>query len=107
MRHEVYTVRLLDPHLRWLAQVSPELNAAFEYVLNYIATPHTVRKPGKYLVADIVVAIDQWSAASHNERSFAALLDVLDPVRFRPAADRPDAANDNEFIPTEQQSANG
>ena len=34
MRHEVYTVRLLDPHLRWLAPVSPELNAAFEYVLD-------------------------------------------------------------------------
>lgn len=72
--HETITLLMLAPHLQWLATQSPELAAALTYVLEYVATPARARGPAKYLPAEIVVSLDQWSAAPHNGRGLIGLL---------------------------------
>ncbi|MDP9139958.1 MAG: hypothetical protein M3O62_04105 [Pseudomonadota bacterium] len=74
VRHEIQSVKLLAPHLKWLEGRDPELSVGLEYVLDYIATPAKARGYAKYLVAEIVAAADQWSAAAHNGRDLGSLL---------------------------------
>lgn len=84
-RHELATVELLAPHLKWLDTHDPDLTAGLRYVLGYLATPASARKPADYVVAEVVATLDQWSAAAANRRDLDHLLNGW---RQQPAAVR-------------------
>ncbi len=93
--HEILTVELLAPHLHWLEQRDRELAAALRYVFSYLATPAVARKCAEYFVAELVVTLDQWSAAGHNRRDLAHLLHPVwtsgAPARHRERFDPADS----------------
>ncbi len=98
VRHETHSLTVLAPHLKWLERQDRDIATAFQYVLDYIATPAQARGPSKYLVADIVVAVDQWSAASFNGRDLGSLLSRKE-AQFSQASDMSlPAANDSGAI---------
>jgi len=72
--HEIMTIELLAPHLTWLEQRNLELATALRHLLSYLATPHSARKTPALAAAEVVVMLDQLSAATHNRRSIANLL---------------------------------
>ncbi|HEU0198705.1 MAG TPA: hypothetical protein VFQ88_16015 [Nevskiaceae bacterium] len=74
VRHELLTVEMLAPHLHWLEARNPDLAAGLRYVLGYLATPASARKPSDYVVAEIVATLDQWSAGAFNHRDLDHLL---------------------------------
>lgn len=75
VRHELLSIELLAPHLRWLEQRAPELAMAIRYVLAHLATPAKAREAiPNYVVAEIVDKLDQLSAATHNQRDLGQLL---------------------------------
>ncbi len=73
-RHEIMTIELLAPHLRWLDLRSPELATVLRAVLDHLATPAKARGISRYLVGEIVEKMDQWSAAAYNRRDTCMLL---------------------------------
>jgi hypothetical protein len=73
-RHETLTIELLAPHLRWLEQRDPKLAAGLRSIFDFLATPFSARRIPRYLVAEIVATLDQWSAAAHHRRDLAHLL---------------------------------
>lgn len=77
--HEIQTIELLAPHLRWLEGRSPELATALRVVLAHQATPHRSRKAAPYAVAEIVNMMDQCSAAAYNQRDTTHLLRLAGP----------------------------
>ena len=74
VRHEIHSLMLLAPHLKWLESQNADLAAALQYILAYVATPPKSRGWGRYLVAELVTSLDAWNAAGHNGRDLAALL---------------------------------
>ncbi|WP_299689706.1 hypothetical protein [Hydrocarboniphaga sp.] len=72
--HETHNLLVLAPHLQWLESVDRDLAAALTYILEFVATPARARGQAKYLVAEMVVALDQWSSATHNGRGLGSLL---------------------------------
>ena len=93
IRHEIHSLMLLAPHLKWLECQDVDLGTALQYILAYVATPPESRRWGKHLVAELVTSLDAWNAAGHNGRDVASLL-----ARYKPkAATRPQvvAANDD------------
>lgn len=74
VRHEIQSLLLLAPHLKWLESQDVNLGAALQYVMAYVATPAKSRPWGEYLVAELVASLDTWSAAGHNGRDLASLL---------------------------------
>jgi hypothetical protein len=74
IRHEIQSLLLLAPHLKWLESQDADLGAALQYILAYLATPAKSRPWGEYLVAELVASLDTWSAAGHNGRDMSALL---------------------------------
>ncbi|WP_421793666.1 hypothetical protein [Hydrocarboniphaga effusa] len=75
VRHELATIELLAPHLRWLELQDPRLATGLRAVFDYLATPFSARKIPRYAVAEVVATLDQWSAASHHRRDLAHLLE--------------------------------
>lgn len=75
--HETHNLLVLAKHLDWLERQDARIAAGLRYVLEFIATPAKARKQAGYLVAEIVVMLDQISAASENRRS---LSDLLNPA---------------------------
>lgn len=73
-RHELLTIELLAPHLRWLELRDPALAAGLRHVFGYLATPAQSRRPADYAIAEIVQNLDQLSAASFNRRDLNHLL---------------------------------
>jgi len=73
-RHEIMTIELLAPHLRWLELRSPELATVLRAVLGHLATPAKARGVSQFLVSEIVEKMDQWSAAAYNRRDTCKLL---------------------------------
>jgi hypothetical protein len=78
-RHEIMTIELLAPHLRWLELRSPELATVLRAVLGHLATPAKARGIFRYLVGEIVEKMDQWSAAAYNRPDTCKLLG-LEPL---------------------------
>lgn len=74
VRHGTQNLLVLAGHLEWLGRQSPELAAALQYIFEYLATPSAQREQAKYLVAEIVVSLDQWSASSYMRRDMGGLL---------------------------------
>jgi len=74
VRHEIHSLMLLAPHLKWLDSRDADLGAALQYILAYVAMPAKSRPWGEYLVAELVTKLDSWSAAGHNGRDLASLL---------------------------------
>lgn len=74
IRHEIHSLMLLAPHLKWLESQDADLAAALQYVLAYVATPPKSRPWGEYLVAELVTSLDAWNAAGHNGRDLTSLL---------------------------------
>ncbi|MDZ4078604.1 MULTISPECIES: hypothetical protein [Hydrocarboniphaga] len=74
VRHEMVTIELLAPHLRWLELRDLRLATGLRAVFDHLATPFSARKIPRYVIAEIVATLDQWSAASHNRRDLASLL---------------------------------
>lgn len=79
IRHEIHSLMLLAPHLKWLESQDADLAAALQYVLAYVATPPKSRPWGEYLVAELVTSLDAWNAAGHNGRDLASLLSGYKP----------------------------
>ena len=74
VRHEFATLEMLAPHLAWLEQRNGELAMALRYLFAYLATPAPARKVAEHAAAEVVATLDQWSAAAHNHRDLAHLL---------------------------------
>lgn len=74
VRHEFATLEMLAPHLAWLEQRDGELAMALRYLIAYLATPAAARKVPQHAAAEVVEKLDQWSAAAHNHRDLAHLL---------------------------------
>lgn len=72
--HGMQTSRLLDKHLEWLRPRAPDLAAALNYMLSYIAQPSAVRGRARYIGADIVIYADRISAGLANGRRLSSLL---------------------------------
>lgn len=104
VRHEIHSFKLLAPHLKWLEAQDSDLAGGLEYVLDYIATPAKARGYARYLVAEIVAAADQWSAAAHNGRDLSALLSGAPVSSNRVAGSALIAANDS---PIEDEVSHG
>lgn len=79
VRHEIITIELLAPHLRWLEQQDLKLAMALRYVLDYLAVPASARRVPHYAVAEIVAVMDQWSACSYNQHDLENLLSLGRP----------------------------
>ena len=75
VRHEMHTLLMLAPHLLWLEAQDPDLCLALKYVLSWVATPARARGGCTYLVAEMITALDAWSAAGHNVRDLTGLLE--------------------------------
>ena len=93
--HEFATIELLAPHLRWLEQRDLALATALRHLFSYLAAPGKARTTPNHVVAEIVEKLDQLSAASHNRRDLAHLLQEPrrahsgEPPHRRPAAASP------------------
>lgn len=74
VRHEISTLMILEPFLHELKQKDPDAAAGLLYILDYVATPREARRHAEFLGAEIVVFLDQLSAASARDRSLAAVL---------------------------------
>jgi len=74
VRHEFVSLEMLAPHLAWLEQRNSELAMALRYLFAHLATPAAARKVPEHAAAEVVVTLDQWSAAAHNHRDLAHLL---------------------------------
>jgi len=74
LRHEFVSLEMLAPHLAWLEQRNGELAMALRYLFAHLATPAAARKIPEHAAAEVVVTLDQWSAAAHNHRDLAHLL---------------------------------
>lgn len=74
VRHEFVSLEMLAPHLAWLEQRNAELAMALRYLLAYLATPAAARKVPEHAAVEVVEKLDQWSAAEHNQRDLAHLL---------------------------------
>lgn len=74
VRHEMMTIELLAPHLRWLELRDLRLATGLRAIFDYLATPFSARRIPRYVIAEVVATLDQWSAASHNRRDLASLL---------------------------------
>jgi len=72
--HELLTIELLAPHLAWLDKRSGELAWGLRYILSHLATPQRDRGVSKLAAAEVVVMLDQLSAATHNQRDLNHLL---------------------------------
>lgn len=95
LRHETITVHLLARHLAWLQERNTDLAVGLSYILEYVATPSSARRMSPYLVAEIVVALDQWSAAAHNGRDLPSLLRPAHAASVHTIHARQPAANDS------------
>ncbi len=73
--HEFTTIELLAPHLRWLEQRDLTLAMALRHLFGYLAIPAKARRTPHHVVAEVVEKLDQLSAASHNRRDLARLLE--------------------------------
>lgn len=85
VRHEFTTIEMLAPHLRWLEQRDAQLAMALRYLFAYLATPAKSRGIPEHVIAEVVVTLDQWSAAAHNHRDLAHLLNRAPPTPVRGA----------------------
>jgi hypothetical protein len=74
VRHEFASLEMLAPHLAWLEQRNDELAMALRYLIAYLATPAAARKVPEHAAAEVIERLDQWSAAAHNRRDLAHLL---------------------------------
>lgn len=74
VRHEFVLLEMLAPHFAWLEQRNGELAVALRYLFSYLATPAAARKVPEHAAAEVVEKLDQLSAATHNERDLAHLL---------------------------------
>lgn len=83
VRHEIMTIEMLAPHLRWLEQRSANLATALRYLFAYLATPAKSRGIPEHVIAEVVVKLDEWSAASHNCRDLGHLLNRTFPKPLR------------------------
>lgn len=92
IRHEIHSLMLLAPHLKWLESHDADLAAALQYILAYVATPPKSRGWGDYLVAELVTSLDHWNTAGHNGRDLASLLAGYKPD----AASKPQVAAAND-----------
>lgn len=99
IRHELHSLMLLAPHLKWLESQDADLGAALKYILAYVATPPKSRPWGDYLVAELVTSLDHWNAAGHNGRDLASLLAGYKPD----AATKPQVAAANDDHQSERR----
>lgn len=95
VRHEMLTIEMLSPHLRWLDRRNSELANGLRYVFEYLALPFGSRRIPEYFVAEVVTAMDHWSAAAHNRRDLNHLLRHGAPVSVKTIAVA-GAANDSQ-----------
>lgn len=72
--HELATLIILAPHLDWLRSECEKTWAGLISILTHVATPAAARKRPKYFPAEVVVQMDQWSAATHHQNDLDALL---------------------------------
>jgi len=72
--HESATLIILAPHLAWLRNECEKTWAGLMSILVHVATPASARKRPKYFPAEVVVQMDQWSAATHHRNDLDALL---------------------------------
>jgi 3'-5' exoribonuclease len=73
--HEFATIELLAPHLRWLEQRDLALAVALRHLFSFLAIPARARTTPNHVVAEVVEKLDQLSAATHNQRDLAHLLE--------------------------------
>jgi hypothetical protein len=83
VRHEFTTIEMLAPHLRWLEQRNAQLAMALRYLFAFLATPAKSRGIPEHVIAEVVVTLDQWSAAAHNHRDLGHLLNRVPPTPSR------------------------
>lgn len=74
VRHESQTTRMLDPHLEWLRDRSPQIAAGLDYTLEFLAQHPAERGRALFLAGDLVCAADRMSAALDNHKSLGNLL---------------------------------
>lgn len=72
--HESQTTRMLDPHLEWLRDRSPQIAAGLDYTLEFLAQHPAERGRALFLAGDLVCAADRMSAALDNHKSLDNLL---------------------------------
>lgn len=72
--HELLTIELLAPHLRWLELRNLRLASGLRHVFGYLAKSARDRRPPAYAIAEIVRDLDQLSAAGNNHRNLDHLL---------------------------------
>ena len=81
VRHEAQTARMLDPHLEWLRDRSPQIAAGLDYTLEFLAQHPAERGRALFLAGDLVCAADRMSAALDNHKSLDNLLAKTLPVQ--------------------------
>lgn len=79
--HESQTTRLLDPHIEWLRNRSPQIAAGLDYTLEFLAQHPAERGRALFLGGDLVCAADRMSAALDNHKSLDNLLAKTQPQR--------------------------
>ncbi|MBN8735372.1 MAG: HD domain-containing protein [Xanthomonadales bacterium] len=72
--HESQTIRMLDPHLEWLRDRSPQIAAGLDYTLEFLAKHPAERGRALFLAGDLVCAADRMSAALDNHKGLDSLL---------------------------------
>ena len=75
VRHEITTIELLAPHLRWLEQRDHGHATALRHLFGYLATSANKRGIPNHVIAEVVATLDQLSAASYNKRDLVYLLE--------------------------------
>lgn len=85
VRHEIMTIEMLAPHLKWLEQQDLKLAMALRSVFDFLATPYSARRIPHYAVSEVVAIMDQWSACAHNNHDLDNLLRLGKPERQAPA----------------------
>lgn len=72
--HEAQTTRMLDPHIEWLRDRSPQIAAALDYTLEFLGKHVVARGRAMFIGADLVSAADRMSAALDNHKGLENLL---------------------------------
>lgn len=99
VRHEVVTIEMMAPHLRWLERRDPRLAVGMRAVFDYLATPHKARRVPNYFVAEMVSKLDHWSAAKNERRDLTYLIAHGHKGQKLPASVVHAAANDDVHLP--------
>lgn len=86
--HETQTTRILDPHLEWLRDRSPQIAAGLDYTLGFLAKHPAERGRALFLAGDLVCAADRMSAALDNHKGLDNLLAKTLPKQ-QPKAEAP------------------